>query len=502
MTDVAGGTEREVKLAPKFEFELPDLGQSVGRTVRLPEQRLHTSYYDTADLRLFRHGVSLRHRVVGDGEDGIWTVKLPQGDDGAVLERREVCWPGRADAVPEEARRLLAGLLRRADLRRLTELETRRRRIVLHDDEGTSVGELDDDTVTVLGGVRDGVRFRQLELELAPGEDRTTAERVLATLREAGAVPDGVPKLTKALGYLAPTTRRKPPSSRSSIGKVVAAAIEDGLERLLERDCALRLVTEPSPRDVHQARVATRRLRADLKTFRELLDPVWLRHMRSDLRWLGGVFGAVRDVDVLRESLMSEESRVMPGRDLLEGHLQQQRAAAVNELSAALVSDSYLDLLERLNVAAKSPPYFGDTPPDKRARKVLPRLLDERAKSLWRRVEKAGENPPDDELHKIRIRAKQLRYAAEAAAPVLGKRTSRTAMAAANLQTVLGEYRDALSAERWLWRQTRGESGSWHFAAGWLAAEQRRRQRQLRREWPAAFARLAARTGSEKHRGG
>jgi CHAD domain-containing protein len=55
----------------------------------------------------------------------------------------------------------------------------------------------------------------------------------------------------------------------------------------------------------------------------------------------------------------------------------------------------------------------------------------------------------------VRILAKRCRYAAEAYAPLLGKRTHRLASTARELQDVLGELNDVVVAERWLldWAQ-------------------------------------------------
>ena len=60
------------------------------------------------------------------------------------------------------------------------------------------------------------------------------------------------------------------------------------------------------------------------------------------------------------------------------------------------------------------------------------------------------ESPSDDELHQIRIRTKRARYAAEAAAPIVGKPARAFAHAAAGLQDVLGDLNDAVVAARWL----------------------------------------------------
>ncbi|MCA1692845.1 MAG: CYTH domain-containing protein, partial [Actinobacteria bacterium] len=85
--------EREVKLSAGADFELPDLHGLADGVIPVPlETRdLDAVYFDTADFRLARWGVSLRFRS-GDGTT--WTVKLPEGEEGPALVRREVPFPG------------------------------------------------------------------------------------------------------------------------------------------------------------------------------------------------------------------------------------------------------------------------------------------------------------------------------------------------------------------------------------------------------------------------
>jgi CHAD domain-containing protein len=106
---------------------------------------------------------------------------------------------------------------------------------------------------------------------------------------------------------------------------------------------------------------------------------------------------------------------------------------------------------------------------------------------LRRRVHRAGRHPTDLELHRIRIGAKQVRYAAEMAAPVMGRAAGRTAEAAEALQTVLGEQRDAVAAENWLRHETLSATPAACFAAGLLVAEQSRCQRTLRHQWRSVW---------------
>ncbi len=137
---------------------------------------------------------------------------------------------------------------------------------------------------------------------------------------------------------------------------MAARSISDALERLLHHDPVLRADPgHPSAHAVHQARVATRRLRADLKTLRGVLEPAWTDRTRAELRWLGGVLGNVRDADVLAGHLSGTAPGAAGdagGRAELLSRLEVERRRAIGELSEALASSRYGDLLHRLRDAA------------------------------------------------------------------------------------------------------------------------------------------------------
>ncbi len=516
MATTAANMEREIKLGADWALDLPDLRPIVGRTTRRPDQDLRTAYFDTRDLRLWRRGMTLRHRTEGDdAATGIWTLKLPGEGTGSALQRTELSWPGEAGAVPGEALRLLTAIIRRAPLEQVAELATTRHRLLLGDPDGDSLVELDDDVVTIMGGGRDGIRFRQIELELS-GSDAGVLGAVVEELHRAGAFPDNEPKLAKAIetgsaGREANAEAYErfpdPLSSVSSLSDVVRSSIAAGLDRLLDHDLRLRVSpSEPAVRDVHQARVATRRLRSDLKTLAELLDPVWLRHTRDDLGWVGSALGRVRDIDVLAESLLRDGEDPSPGasafRDQCQNNLVAERLAAAGDLAQVLADhDRYLNLLDRLHAATLHPPFLegdagqaegpmvrgvgpsGYSPSDIRAVEALPAVVGAQWRSLRKRVRKAGRRPSDRDLHRIRIRAKQLRYAAEAAAPVMGKRATRLASGAQRVQTTLGEHHDLVEAEHELTSLAQGLSPMAAFAAGELSSRVRARREILRKEW-------------------
>src|SRR5205823_6007264 len=111
-------------------------------------------------------------------------------------------------------------------------------------------------------------RFRQVEVELAQDAPDGLLGAVAERLRFAGAgEPDAVSKIVRALGSRA----TEPPEladltagidGGAPFHQLVQATIANGVSRLIRHDPGVRMGDDPE--DVHQARVATRRLRSDL----------------------------------------------------------------------------------------------------------------------------------------------------------------------------------------------------------------------------------------------
>jgi CHAD domain-containing protein len=494
--------EREIKLAVELDFELPELPQGFAGVERRPEQHLRTVYFDTAEFRLWRSGITLRHRSGEEPGAGVWTLKLPAPSEGPVLDRTELVWRGSSGSLPEEAVSVLRGVTRSSPLRQIAELDTKRRRLMVADAAGVALGELDDDTVRVVGGGRDAMRFRQIELELAPGGDALVGP-VLETLIRAGARQGGAQKLATAADL--PPRSRPGVAARaggSVVGDLVRLSLVAALDRLLESDYLLRIdPADPPVEGVHQARVATRRLRSELKLLRSALDRSWVRRIRGELKWLGGVLGGVRDDDVLAPLLEGDgdgSAFDADGRRDLRSMLDEQRRGHCRDLAAALASDRYLTLLDQLDEAGRHPPFDerrsagGHRPPvaHRPAKAILPGLVGQRWRSLRTVIREAGRHPSDHDLHLMRIRAKELRYAAETAAPVLGKAARRMAAAAEAAQNVLGAHQDAACAELWLRNRAMEGTLAASYSSGRLGAEQARSRQALRRSWRSVWRKL------------
>ncbi len=488
--------EREVKLGAGPAFHLPDLsGVLDGVTVTPPEAvRLETVYYDTPDLRLARWGVSLRHRA-GEG----WTLKLPPAQatgqpQGELLERDEITFQGGSKKPPEGAVAIVRAYVRKAELVPVARLSTIRRRVRLVDAAGTRVAEVVDDEVSVRDGRRVAARFREIEVEVAQQQSGASGivDPLVMRLRGAGAgAADPTPKHIRALGPRAtepPEVSAQPVKPDSPARDVIKHVFAESIASLLKHDPLVR--TSGDPEAVHQARVATRKLRSHLRTFGPLLDPEWTEPLRSELGWLALGLGAVRDREVLFERL-SERAKSLPASDLRSAgsllHILQVEIATLRtKLMAELDSLRYVDLLERLVLAAQAPATLPDA--DEPASKVLPPL----AAGPWRRLRSAvkqlPETPVDPELHRIRILAKRARYAAEAVAPVVGKAADAFARAAAKLQTILGEHQDSVTAQAWL-RSAR-ISGRRAFVAGELIAMEHVAAEDARAKWPEIWKAL------------
>jgi hypothetical protein len=140
------------------------------------EQDLNAVYFDTADLRLLRAGITLRRRE-GAVDPG-WHLKLPAGKDS----RDELRLPlGRSPhRPPAELVALTRVYARGAALAPVAELTTRRRRWVLADADGHALAELVDDHVTAhsMDEQTTTLSWREVEVELAQHTQRKLLDRI------------------------------------------------------------------------------------------------------------------------------------------------------------------------------------------------------------------------------------------------------------------------------------------------------------------------------------
>lgn len=487
--------ELEAKVSAFPGFRLPDLCAEVPWVVLGPadEQVLDARYFDAADLRLIRLGITFRHRTGEDGPSGRWTLKFPTPSEGVALDRLELEEVGDAEHPPPRLIRLLTGVLRGAPLEPVARLQTNRTRIPLADPAERPLGTLADDVVSAYEGDEVGLRFREIEVELAEGAPTAVIDAVVAALRAAGAGDvDSRPKLARALGPRAtapPDPDVPEPTPRDPARQAFRHAAGRSALRLFGHDPLVRL--DAGDEGIHQARVAARRLRSDLRTFRPVLDAEATLPMHDELKWLGGLLGAVRDDDVLAvglaEAIPELDLANREGGVMLIARLERQRREHLDELLDALDSSRYVELTESLVRFVHDPPLTAEA--DRPARELLPELAARPWRHLVRNVAALPKEPADEQLHRVRILAKRARYAAELAAPAVPA-AAKHASAIAAVQTVLGDHQDAVVAEHWLRGcVTKDVAPPEAFAAGLLVAVMRRRSAESAAKWPGAWKR-------------
>jgi CHAD domain-containing protein len=238
----------------------------------------------------------------------------------------------------------------------------------------------------------------------------------------------------------------------------VRVALDTRLRALLEHEPGTR--SGEDAEDLHQMRVAVRRMRAVLRAARPMLDRTWADGLRGELGWLGRALGPVRDLDVLMARLRGEAD-ALGGQDAaavapLFDTLAQERAAARAAMLDAMGSERYAALLWRLADAVAEPlpaPTTGGPRPE------LATLVAKEFRRLRDAVREAGDDPADGVLHALRIHGKRLRYTAELAEPAIGRPARELIKATVTMQDVLGEHQDACVAQQRVRALVRGLNG-------------------------------------------
>ncbi|MHC4177505.1 MAG: CHAD domain-containing protein [Planctomycetota bacterium] len=205
------------------------------------------------------------------------------------------------------------------------------------------------------------------------------------------------------------------------------------------------------PECVHQARVASRRLRAAMRMFSDCFDAKQLKGWRKQIRRVTDRLGDARDRDVQIEFLCGvldalDEKACYPGVARLLVKLEQQREQAQAQVVRAADRLGGSGVLEEIRAVAKA------VLSEAQAEEVTlqsPFALAETRRHILDNLEQLL--PYQDSLadgedlqrhHAMRIAAKRLRYTVEISAPVYGGQLDGTIDAIKRVQTLLGEVHD------------------------------------------------------------
>ena len=289
-----------------------------------------------------------------------------------------------------------------------------------------------------------------------------------------------------APGITLPAIPVEPIGRHATVEALLRHTLARSVSEIVRLDAPVRLGTDAE--DVHQFRVAARRLRSDLRTFAPLLDANWSGTIRDELAWLGNEVGAQRDADVLATRLAAHLAG-LPDRDTADAEpLLAQLAGTTRQgrdrLIVALCSERYVSLAERLVEATEHPRLADGLQASARrpARSVTADLVAKPWRRLKREADAVDSNATDGELHRIRILAKRARYAVEAVIPLYGRDAGKFARSLARLQAVLGDHHDTTVAEEWL-RESATDLPATRVVVGMLIASERAERDRLRRRF-------------------
>ena len=176
---------------------------------------------------------------------------------------------------------------------------------------------------------------------------------------------------------------------------------------------------------IHQSRVALRRIRSNLRTFRLLLDPAWGTTLRAELAWYGNRLGELRDLHIIAEIVAGTAPEVMGATDVdrLNDAVSRQVDTALVAITAERGGARRFNLTEQMMVLWDGPAFKAKA--SKPAGEVLPVMLRRAWHDLRNASRRAREDPTDENLHKVRIRVKDLRYGCNTVALIEGGRPAR-----------------------------------------------------------------------------
>lgn len=271
-------------------------------------------------------------------------------------------------------------------------------------------------------GSRSG-RLHEIEIELIEG-DLDALSAFVRTLAEAlGLIRSTQGKYVRAreLLGLSPFTYG-PPRAALSPEDDAAALVRARLGRQLAkiRAHALGTAVALDPEQLHDMRVASRRLRSGLRVFRKWIDKDARKALGRELKQLGRTLGQLRDLDVHIENAARDRHTIGDeATAALLAQLRERRRPAVDRVRAALSASAFRDLMTGAQAVIDAP--VPEAARSMNAGALAARVLRSEAKRFAKQVAALDGVPTGADLHDVRIAGKRLRYAIEFVAPVLGR---------------------------------------------------------------------------------
>jgi triphosphatase len=425
-----------------------------------PVRNLDT-YLDTFDWSLMKKRLSLRYRVANGS--AMYALKSMGSIEAGMAKRMEREIPlDRPVDVPalirvKEVRKLVDGMIFPRKLLEQIQVRTDRRRYRVLSPEGAEIELAFDTSGFSLRGLhkpRRAPRLIEMEAEIRKGPE--TALGALASLLSSkfNYPPSTASKLEVAIQRFKITIPSKQPPEK------LRPRLEDRLDLALRKILTdqFRRFCEQLPglqRDidtefVHQARVATRRMRSALRLFRGAAPESPAAYLEGELKWLGGTLGEVRDLDVFSLNLSRFQGQIeqFPAgrKKALENWIAQQRRVPLKALGQALESPRYRRFERAIRQFLERPLPSRPRAPlaTKPLREVAPLLINEKFDAVMAQGRAVLAKPKLKQFHRLRIRMKRLRYACEFMDPAYDGALDLLIERMVEIQDCLGELQDTV----------------------------------------------------------
>jgi inorganic triphosphatase YgiF len=459
---------------PKYHLPLADLKELTCHPVlqvvaqSTGTRELTSDYFDTPDRKLSNAGMALRIRR--DGERRVLTLKSQPATASLQAARGE--WE--CDVVHDKPQAADLRQLHAYPLSRLEPLEALAAQLVpafgTPFQRQTWLVELDNSSIEIAldqGWYRAGAGessakapLRELELECLAGDVRVAYDVAWALAQDLPLIPNPMPKAVRAQrladqaanGATPCSIKPKQPQALRSqtLGEFIATSLDAHCTAvLLWRE---RVMSESEIEPMHQLRVSLRRLRSLMRTLRAYQTRYTRAWFATELRWAGTLSGTVRDRDVWLQELWP---MVFDGMTRNQAVVAAASKLKAERDAAFQATASYLDSARfaRLMIALSRWAYAwqcgeipkADLSPQSHAEKVIHQCSRQLSRAL-QQVRDAGSVVTIEELHRVRILAKRLRYCVDAYEPACGlphDQLKALRKNAAQVQDRLGRLNDA-----------------------------------------------------------
>jgi len=437
------------------------------RVEELDPVRNVDAYLDTFDWLLMKSKLSLRYRI--SNGTSLYTLKSIGPVEEGIARRMETEIPlNRPVDIPalipvKQIRRRVDGIISPRKLLEQILIRTDRRRYrVVSPEEGEMELAFDTSSFSLRGlyRPRHAQKLHELEAELLKGPETALGALSSLLLNRFDYSPSKASKFEVAIERFKITIPSKKPPEKLTVH------LEDRLDLALRKILTVQFQRfyEQLPgvqRDidtefVHQARVATRRMRSALRLFRSAVPESAAAYIEGELKWLGGLFGAVRDLDVflLNLSRFKQQVECFPTKkkQAFDNWVEKRRRAPLKALCQVLESPRYRNFERRLTQFLEKP-----LPSRPRAvlalkpvREVAPVIITDKFAAVIEQGHTLFGDPKLKQYHRLRIQMKKLRYAGEFMASAYDGALDAFIERTVEIQDCLGELQDTVFTRKFI----------------------------------------------------